>query len=374
MDKTTHVATLTFHEAYNNGAVLQAYALQEALGLLGCEAEILNYACPAIRGAYGKPQGLKQRIGWIFRAKDFEGRKEKFDRFRSDFLKLSEQTDRRGVEAATARYDAIIVGSDQVWNPRITESDPTYFLDFIQDSSRKKSYAASIGTETWPQACEEELARRVSQFSSVLVRERTAASYLEGLVDCSVGTVCDPVFLLDRERWEEVAISPSIGEPYVLVVPLGRPEADCLKWAQEVAARRDCKIVVLHASAFNAVGALNVKDAGPREYLGLIAQADMVITNSFHASCFSLIFGRQYCWFRSDAVASDLASRESRLHDLLADFGLEKCMVTSGDRHVPEIDGDAVSRTILQIKDESLRALGASLADRVADGAPRVEE
>lgn len=72
-------------------------------------------------------------------------------------------------------------------------------------------------------------------------------------------------------------------------------------------------------------------------------------------------------------VAADLASRESRLRDLLADFGLEKCMVTSGNHHVPEIDGDEVGRTALQLKDESLQVLGASLTGKVPDGAPKVE-
>lgn len=361
MNMLEHIATLTFHEAYNYGAILQAYALQEAIKSFGCEVEILNYACPAIRQAYGKPHGFKKRIGWILRARDYEKRKNKFDCFREKYLQLSEPLDRKTLQRASARYDAVIVGSDQVWNPVITGNDTAFFLDFLQDSSRKKTYAASLGTETWPTHYEQELAQRASQFSSILVREKTAAAYLARLISRPVETVCDPVFLLDRKQWKKVAVYPRTDKPYVLVIPLGRPEDDCVKWVRNIADQRGWDVVVLHSSAFHVADSDNVKDAGPCEYLGYLAKAEMVVTNSFHASCFSLIFGRQFCWFKSGAAAKDLALRESRLRDLLTEFDLDDHTASASSRLPLDIDFERAMRKVSFQRERSLHILGEIL-------------
>ena len=107
--------------------------------------------------------------------------------------------------------------------------------------------------------------------------------------------MCDPVMLLSREEWERMAIDPRHARPYLLVFGLGRVDADCLQWARRIADQLGVDVVVLHNGAFALSGVTNVRDAGPEEFLGWIKQANLIITNSFHGSCFSILLEKQFC-------------------------------------------------------------------------------
>ncbi|WP_180953090.1 polysaccharide pyruvyl transferase family protein [Eggerthella timonensis] len=349
------VATLTFHEAVNYGAVLQSYALQQAVLKTGVETVLLNYSCDAIQAShYSAGKGIKSKIGWYARSRFRNVKHAKFADFRANRLVLTEPVRKNELRAYCDRFRLVIVGSDQVWNPAITDGDTSYFLDFIDDPERKASYAASLGVKSWPESFRSVGTRLVRDFSFVSVREQGAATYLRSAADVDPCVVCDPVMLLSKEEWERMAIDPRHARPYLLVFGLGRVDADCLQWTRRIADQLGVDVVVLHNGAFALSGVTNVRDAGPEEFLGWIKQASLIITNSFHGSCFSILLEKQFYWFRSAQCSDALKTRESRLEDLLDAFDLRSRQVSSGDALAGPIDYERVTGRLEEYRRASL--------------------
>lgn len=356
------IGTLTFHEAVNYGAVLQAYALQSAIRSLGYETEVLNYCCQQIKNSYyQRPASLKPLMGWYLLAKKRKVRQRRFGKFIFNNIRLSDPVTKQNLKTYSKKYELVIVGSDQVWNTKVTKGDPTYFLDFVQPTKRC-SYAASIGLQSWPNNEEPLWIELVSSFRTITVREETAADYLESLTGDRPEVVCDPVFLLPREEWEKIRIDPKIKDDYVLLFSLGKPADDSLKWAKSQAAKLNYKLVVLHFGVLPIPGVINIRDAGPAEFLGWISNAKLVISPSYHVTCFSIIFNRQFCWFVSDGDAQNIKTSTSRLTDLFNLYGLTGRRVTQESPFPSFTDYSSVNKKV-----ESIRRRSIGILERMLD-------
>ena len=123
------IGILTFHEADNQGAVLQAYALQTFLTMSGKKAEIINYSCAEVmRTKHAKKSD--GRLKYILMTAYYRMKGLKFDSFRKKRLALSKPYDSGNITYACNKYNAIIAGSDQIWNLECSGNDYAYFLDF----------------------------------------------------------------------------------------------------------------------------------------------------------------------------------------------------------------------------------------------------
>ncbi len=356
-------AIITFHQAINYGAILQAYALQKTIQHLGYQCEILNYTCAQIKESYQKPKkSIKSQISWMLNTNNRRSRSAKFKAFIDANMILSSDVSREDLSEYCRRYSTLIVGSDQVWNPLLTGNDRTYFLDFLDDSKKKVAYAASLGVEKWQKDFELEGKSLVSKFRVITVRESSAAAYLRDLLERNIDTVCDPVFLLSRNAWGKLAVSSAcLQEQFVLIFSFGQPPRDCLEWGRRRAADLNCKLVVLHFGPFPIPGVLNVRDAGPEEYLGWIKKSCFVISPSFHAICFSIIFERQFCWFNSDSDDSVLKSRSSRITDLLTNLNLKGNAVNKSSSFPAPINYPDVRELLDAWREKSLQILVKAL-------------
>lgn len=350
------IATLTFHNAINYGAILQAYALQRMIQLCGYETEIFNYNCPAIQKSHYEPKpGIKSKIAWAARASVRRAKLEKFNQFKEKYLSISKLVSREDLYEFGKRYDSVVVGSDQVWNTDITDGDRTYFLDFVP-AKKKKAYAASIGLRSWDASLEPELARAVSDFSYLTVRENSSAEYLSELIGYRPQSVCDPVFLLTKEEWLEVAVRPDINEPYVLCYSFGKPSDKLLSWSKAQALQLGAKLVLIHFGPTKISGAVNVRAAGPEEFLGWLSEAQLVVSSSFHACAFSIIFEKNFCWF-VDEDNKLQASRSGRIEDLLKDYNLTDRKVCSSSLMPVDIEYSSVVPLREQQRSRSINAL-----------------
>ena len=174
---------LTFHDAANYGAVLQAYALQAYLESAGFECEYLDYRNATRRHQYdmgyhaahsllhGHPaETLKYLLGSPFMAL----RKHRFAAFRRKYLNVSHQEWRTSSELreAAGQYDKFVVGSDQVWCPENNGSDTAFLLDFVEEDSRKVAYASSFGVDNLPEDLKAAYAQCLQHIGSIGVRER----------------------------------------------------------------------------------------------------------------------------------------------------------------------------------------------------------
>ncbi len=316
------VGILTFQNTLNFGAMLQCYGLYKTLEGHSYDAEVIDYHCPKVESREGVSLDgtLKTFVKRILRA----GKIRSFSEFASR-MNMSERCDRSTFKRISDRYDAIVVGSDQVWNPECQGYDLTYFLDQVDDKAKKKSYAASIGLNRLPN-CGFDYRALLDDFSSILVREQTAEKEIARYTDNPVETVLDPTLLADPSIWTEFNLLPEKvkGKDYVLVYAISEFDAS-LRAARKIAKERGLEIVQIQQYGMTRTnGAINLRNVSPEEYVALFKNAKCSVVSSFHGVCFSLISGIDFFY----AVDSGAGTKSSRIFDLMKLLGIENRNVT----------------------------------------------
>jgi len=350
----------------NYGARLQAYALQSAISSLGFECELVNFKRRQDQRITESLRHLKQgKIGQGTRELLIEfmniQKNIRFKSFTNNFINISPVTCFNQADLAnlSERYTAVICGSDQVWNPTITqESQLCYLIDFpAKESMHRISYAASLGSDTLDKSWENTFSMCLKKFDAISVREKSACALISALVGKEIPSVLDPTLLLSREQWSKYASNVQIKEPYLLVYSFGFPPG-VEKLIEQFAKNKGLKIVTFHKLRHFSNELNRYPNAGPREFLGLFSKADFVITNSFHGTAFSLIFKKPFF--------SVTNKRGSRLKDLLTDLGIENRIVFSeGIKDAlfdeAEINYAEVDRRLSLLREHSMNFLKNSL-------------
>lgn len=344
------ICTITCHDVYNVGASLQAYALQTYLRSLGHDVKIIDYKPDYLSGHYrldavGNPKYDKPFLRQAYLLAKLPGRlrvlprKRVFDEFTAEYLDLTKRySSYEELAADPPRADVYFAGSDQIWNPLFPNGkDPAFYLDFVK-SGLCASYAASFASDAFPAELRDTVSRYLQRFGYISVRESSGVSVLESLGISGAETVLDPVFLLDKAEWNSLAVDPKkTSEPYLLVYDFDNsPVVRGL--AEKIAHERRLKIY----SIFDVPYAeRSFALCGPREFLGLVRQASFVLSNSFHATAFSVIFGKEF------VVAARKENINTRMRDFTTMLGISERML-GDDGCVPqEIDRNGV-RNILK--------------------------
>ena len=214
------------------------------------------------------------------------------------------------------------MGSDQVWNFELSGNDGTFFLDFVDDASKKCAYAPSIGKVELNQA-EQEAFFALKDFKYLSVREKSAADMIESILGKRPIELIDPVFLLSKEDWKSVEKEyKGLTDKYVLVYHFSTNDREMIDFAYEYAKKNDCKLVFVQNSLKKYKNAKVIKDASPEEFLWLIDNAQCVITNSFHGTAFSIIFEKEF-------YSAINIVRSTRIKELLKLCGLENRIINS---------------------------------------------
>lgn len=320
----------------NYGAVLQACALQLYLDQCGYQSEDIRYQ-GADESALGVKAGLTARFKGIFLSgnslsrslaviatkRKRASRESLFRAFIEDHVALSTaRVDYEALLGLVSCYEAFICGSDQVWNPRVHGgmNDPGYFLQFAAGKVRTIAYAPSFGVSTLPKPCVENLAEYVCNIDFASVREDSGARLLAEHAGIEVPVVVDPTLLLTASDWDAIAKKPAwLPDRYLAVYKFGeRGEYD--KLIKETARKLGLEVVNIPA-AVDPVFKTRW-DIGPSEFLAIIRGAELVCTDSFHATVFSVIYRRPCVVFPRD-VPSSAKSMNSRMEGLLRRLGLE---------------------------------------------------
>lgn len=311
------IGILTFHNAVNYGAVLQAYALKKFLEENDNEVEIINYKSEFIENVYNKPfsknYSLKSKIKNIMTWNIQLKRNKKFEEFARNFLEIN-NTDvvNKIMESIEKKYDKIIVGSDQVWSTLCTNNDTTYYLDFVSDSSKKISYAASFGIVDENYYENKEIKKLLSEFSKVSVRENIGLEIYKKMTNKSAITCVDPTFLLSKNEWTKEL--PKINVPnYLLVYSLGMDDY-IVEYAKKIAATKSLNIIYFTLNnLFTIKNRKKVIIGSPMEFLSYIEKADFIVTNSFHGTAFSIIFNKEFIVVKNNNKKHD----NSRLENII---------------------------------------------------------
>lgn len=323
------VGIITIHKSPNYGACLQSFALFKYIHDLGHDCEIIDLYRPThkefIFSDKYKPY-YENKISWLTKFKQrvkryFNSTKSKskiFDDFNKEIKKSAPFYSIEQLYNNPPFYDVYITGSDQVWNPHQPYCLEPFFLTFVKNTkSIKISYSSSIGVTSIEENIKNDFKLWLEQYDAISVRENQAKKLLESFIDKDIECVADPTFLLTPETWKDLAIYPENTSPYIFIFMLGNNE-NVKEYGKKIA--RECGKELIYMTS-HSMPIINGKknNVGPKEFLGLISKADMVITDSFHGTVFSILMGAKnfYTYIKPGN------RRASRIEDLYSTFGLQ---------------------------------------------------
>lgn len=353
-EKNTDVKTigiLTFHCAKNFGAVLQALALQLHLSHQGYKVGIINYKPEFLTLQYKTFQIhrflrinlLKSLLEMLLLIPRYI-RNKNFDEF---FNTSYSYIDINSINT----LDTVIVGSDQVWNIRKTKGfDQYYWGDF--QCNNKVTYAASMDINNLTLDQIKGIENRIHNFNSVSVRESYLKEKIQSLSEKKIYQVLDPTFLLKKEDWVTLN-NYDIKKKYLFVYE-ARSSKKTHKIAEKIAKDRSLDIIYLSPQLSNA-NSINLYGIKPLDFIGLINNADMVVTSSFHGTALSIILNTPfYSIFLNDGA-------DSRVTSLLQSVNLESRLL--GEYITPScmIDWENINIKIDQLRMEAVDYLKNTL-------------
>lgn len=374
------VGILTFYyKVKNYGAMLQSYALYLTIKRLGYECKQISYD----RFSHSKStfQQIRECLfdkkffklfqkGLIILKRKIQSystsklniRNRLFDQFMISIPHTIRYTD-ENIEKCIDQFDILVCGSDQIWNPNW--SNDIFFLEFTE-SVDKIAYAASIGQSVVTDDYKKILVNIIKKFNAVSLRENQLIEELSILSDRNIECVLDPTMLLEKEDYEKLCSAPIIDDSYTLVYLLGGNKKN-VKTARRISKLMGRKVAYIpyvgdYGFYDEKYSNYPLLDIGPKEFLCLIKNADAIITDSFHACVFSIIFHKNfYCLERKEVLTK--SNMGSRLITLLNDFSLQERLINSYDDYLnlDPIDYALVDIRLKELKKGSLEFLRQAL-------------
>ncbi|WP_413506106.1 polysaccharide pyruvyl transferase family protein [Photobacterium phosphoreum] len=350
----------------NYGAVLQAAALHWVIGnKLGYKSEHINYIPVTIKlSLIGH---LKYKIGNVLRSlklkkeiirySDFKN-KNVFEDFRIKYLPRSNDvySSLDELKSSSFDYTHVVVGSDQVWRPSYTENSTlVYFLDFLPSNVKKISYAASFGNDSWELDIDtlehKNVVKALNQFNSISVREDSGVNICKNIFDKDVMHVLDPTLLAGKEFFEDIINdsieSESESESEIVYYKL-EIDGEFTSFISSLENKTGYKSENIYYNKVNN----NYYYYSVDEWLYKIKKSKIIITDSFHCVCFSILFNKQFIYYPNDNRGL------SRLNSLLGLLGLENRIYKADIKnHFRSIDYEIVNSRLDKLRESSMNFL-----------------
>lgn len=296
------IGILTFHRPFNYGAVLQTLGLVVALQkeYPNARIEVIDYYNKRVqtlcRSFYMAPGNkLVSFAKAVIRYPERRRKKNNFDGFIQTNVPLSEKAfyHTEELNGLQNEYDYIITGSDQVWNTVCGNFDKAYYLTFVDDINKKVAYAASFGFKEMPDGYEEEYKNRLENFSKISVREKSGCKILEKIGKKDAVVCLDPTLLLNKSDWEKYVVKNKEKKPYIFVYSVLDPAFE--EQLSEIAEKTNRQVIYLNdAIKKKRKHVKYIRAISPTEFISYIYHADMILTNSFHGTVFSIIFEKLF--------------------------------------------------------------------------------
>ena len=376
-----------YHGNYNFGGLLQAYALPVAIKkYLGIEAEQIDYAFKFDGEINTKEvisiENTMYKFGIAFfnqilRGK-FTSRREAFQQFMKDISHSEQWYEFDSIKYTLSVYNIFICGGDQIWSDFqqtkwFTKEDLRVFtLQFVPEHIKKISYAPSVGILKLTNEYKKELGVGINRLDAISVREKTVLPVLKQITDKPITVVVDPVLLLKDNDWFDMLKQPEKRGKYILCYLLGDSILQ-RKAVKSFAKKMNCPIITFPHVLQNAVrkcdlffGDIRDYSAGPREFLGLIKNAEIVITDSYHACVYSMIFKTPFVVYERGLIDGK-GNINSRIYDFLEEYHLENQLVTEMQlvemTDVPKVDYAFAHKHWEKRREESLNYLEKALKE-----------
>jgi hypothetical protein len=344
------IGIITYFYYYNYGTMLQGYALQKVMEREGkgvFSSEIIDcrfaekdlsfwyYFKIRVRRFFIYFTEIKRVIA-TFKKRDLTNAKYReennqkrqlFDDFVKQCCSMSEVTYKQSSDLYPQPpiYDIYVTGSDQTWSPKVGFRD-SLFLGFAPKDKVKAAYAPSIGVAAYSSEEEQYVREHLKDYHFVSCREKHGAEILQKLSPVKVETVLDPTLLLRADEWRNIAIKPEVPEKYILCYFIGE-RTYYRDFAKQLSKQLNLPLVFIPGSNSDMKSENHlVWKSGPREFLGLIDNAEVVLTDSFHGTIFSINFGRNFYSFIKHEGAK--AMDNMRIIDILGRLGQSDRLLT----------------------------------------------
>lgn len=313
------VGILTLSASDNCGSLLQTYALQEYLRQHGLEVKIIDFTTDESKNLYAlipaKPFEHPKRL--LFSLCHYgtnKRQKDDYDEYRRNNLNLTKKScDNSGELEAILneeKFDAIVCGSDQIWNLEMYDYSDCFFLPF-QTKCKKIAYAPSLGgMRDIPEVKLAEVKEWVDDFDKVSVREPSGALTLKQDLNVNAPVLCDPTLLHNKLFWENEAGSRLVDEPYIFYYSWAYSDFAMNKIVQDFSEKTGLKVYVINSSKWynyrpDDFDFRLFEKSGPDAFLNLMANSEYAFVQSFHGAVFAHIFEKDFCFLNEQIGTVD---------------------------------------------------------------------
>ncbi len=374
------IGICTPYKINNYGTKLQAYAVQEKIKELGYDCEIINFN----RKSDLRIGSLIRRYGNIeyFQTKFNKNKVRKADvndiKIRNDAINsfdlnhynlTNEIHGFKGLNNISNRYDALICGSDQIWLPT-SVNNPTTTLAFGRKEIRRISFAPSFGISQIPKRKESYYRKFLTNFDYLSVREMQGAQIIDKIIGKEATVVLDPTLTVKKEVWDQLVKESNlrIDDKYVFCYFLGNEKKHRIS-VYNYARKKSLKIVTLaHFKQFNdsdeEYSDIKLYNVTPCDFISLIKNAEVVFTDSFHSTVFSILYNKEFFTFER-FKNNDKKSANSRIYSLLTQLNLKDRICGEKEDykiHLSKIDYNEVNKKLNVLKNKTDKYLNNALS------------
>lgn len=304
---------ITVHVGFNFGSKLQAVATSEVLKKVGYEPTCVNYIPPRVahqrywKRARKSPVKLLRRILFypilLLTERNFDGYLRKHIRLSKPFYAQDNFNEN------CPKADVYISGSDQLWNCKHNEgNDKHYFFDGIEGT--KIAFSSSFGMTSLPVDYEQYVRNQLLKYKAISVREQSAVDLLNRM-GIEATHVLDPTLMLHKEDWKPFASRRLVKDKYLFVyLPYNIKDKDLVyQSVRKIADKNGLKVVSYSDNIIrDKYSDKTIYFVNPGDVLSLLLHADVVVTNSFHGTAFSINLNKQFWVYMPSKFSTRITS------------------------------------------------------------------
>lgn len=372
----------------NYGSVLQSYALYKFIELQGGNPHVIGYS-PVLNTKQRfevkfrvgtklmlNKKYIKKKLCLIFNRDKvkffldlrYNKRGKLFDEFvRENIIHIDKYDTLQSLKTSIQNYSAVVLGSDQLWGLSDIIID-YHTLSFVPETQKKIAYGTSFGVSSLPRYFEKKAKNFLLRFDYLSARERSGQTIIKNSIGRNAPLVVDPVLLLNKNEWKKISGNERlIQEKYIFCYMLGN-NPQHREIVKRIAKEKGLKIVsISHLDEYvpcdDGFADINADASSPSAFINMIENAELVLTDSFHATVFSIIFKKNFYTFLRYAK-NDKLSKNTRITSLLNNLHLGERLIENTEKvdiSDKNIDYEEAYIELKELKSKSINYLCKAL-------------
>ena len=324
------IGIITFHNSYNCGSMLESYAMQRVIEKRNLKAEIVNFSSDGQKELYSvffKNNTIKNRIKNLLILPHFKRVKHNnnmYEQFKNKNFKLSKKYTEKD-KISEKNYDAVIAGSDQIWNITIKDANDAYFLNWV-NKAKKIAYAPSFGAKNIINHSDnpDKYKNFINEFDALSIRENNGQKWIKDLCGKNVPVLIDPTLLLDKKDYEPLEDKQNEIKSKYIFFYCPSFDTEICKYVKQISKKYNLPVITWSTKSYitkriHKFGFKLPKYENPSMYLTLIKNAELIITTSFHGTIFSTIYKKKFITVKNGGMYGD----DDRVKTLLKQINME---------------------------------------------------